>query len=557
MGYWATGMASRKGSSKLQFERRIPADVMERMQGQTFFVAVSDDLSLTGAISSGKARLSLRTDDETVAGLRTALIATHLEKLYEAARTGPQALTHKQAVALSKAVYDLFISQFEDNPGLPEMWAAIKAFNRAVQEGRIITAPTLTTDRIEASEAAAQAFGGDLTAGVNALERGSSPSQSALEGRFGWLTSWVLTKYGLLVDAESRQRLLVEVGKAATDAARQLKRNSGGDYTPDPVVSRYPAYERPKPNAALPVTFDDLVERWKKGARGTAEVKASLVYISKFVDFFGHNAPAMVTKADVEAWRDELIDDGLMGKTIRSRYISALGAVMQYAVGKELALNPAHGIRVHVEDSKKRGFDDAEARTVLEASRTQADPALRWLPWLSAMHGRRIGELVQLHPKMIEEIGGRWTIRFNDSEMRLKNADSTGTIPLHGELIKQGFVDFVKGRGELPLFLSGTEPLGSGNRLGRHIDARVRDWIRLSLGITDPDISPNHAWRNRFIAVALGAGKSISLPTAQMIVGQKAAGVTAQYRRNNRDVNLRAMYAAMDEITANDMMGPA
>ncbi|TXN74890.1 hypothetical protein FV228_04995 [Methylobacterium sp. WL18] len=56
-----------------------------------------------------------------------------VEKRWQAVRSGPATLNHKQLVALAGEVYRLFISRFEENSGTPDNWAAFKAFNRVLK----------------------------------------------------------------------------------------------------------------------------------------------------------------------------------------------------------------------------------------------------------------------------------------------------------------------------------------------------------------------------------------------------------------------------------------
>jgi hypothetical protein len=95
--------------------------------------------------------------------------------------------------------------------------------------------------------------------------------------------------------------------------------------------------------------------------------------------------------------------------------------------------------------------------------------------------------------------------------------------------IEQGFLDFVKSHGAGPLFYrvathdSGNDPLKA--KKPRYIQARQRlaDWLR-DLGISDPELLPNHAWRHTFKQIADRAG--ISERMSDYITGHahKSAG---------------------------------
>jgi integrase len=77
------------------------------------------------------------------------------------------------------------------------------------------------------------------------------------------------------------------------------------------------------------------------------------------------------------------------------------------------------------------------------------------------------------------------------------------TVPLHEHLIEQGFLDFVKANGAGPLFYVESKQAVASNptnpRKLQYTRAReqVAAWVR-SLGVNDPELAPNHAWRHTF-----------------------------------------------------------
>lgn len=237
----------RSDSKNHQFQERIPVRLLPLVQGKEFLLNLPDEVGTTlhpvivRVNKHGFIKFSLRTANDNLAKVRMTAAKAQIGKHFAAIETGPKKLTFREAVALSKEVYQLFIERFEDNPGSPEMWAAVKGFNRAVKEGRIATAPILTpetlADHIPSSE---EVFGPKLTDGINALPAGAADRAGALEARFGWLARWVLATHQLHIDQKSWGMLLIEVERASTDAFYQLKRNATGDYSPDPKAKRFP-----------------------------------------------------------------------------------------------------------------------------------------------------------------------------------------------------------------------------------------------------------------------------------------------------------------------------
>src|SRR5262249_10482052 len=85
---------------------------------------------------------------------------------------------------------------------------------------------------------------------------------------------------------------------------------------------------------------------------------------------------------------------------------------------------------------------------------------------------------------------------------------ATRTIPIHELLIAQGFVDFVRTRGDGPLFYN-PENTAKGiadptnPRRPRAVKTRERlaTWVR-KIGVKDPQVRPNHAWCHTFKQIA-------------------------------------------------------
>ncbi len=70
--------------------------------------------------------------------------------------------------------------------------------------------------------------------------------------------------------------------------------------------------------------------------------------------------------------------------------------------------------------------------------------SLFWLPLLGLYHGNRLEEFAQLRRGDVAEAEGVWFLDITDEDGRqLKNAQSRRRVPLHSELIKIGFLEYV------------------------------------------------------------------------------------------------------------------
>ncbi|RST87516.1 hypothetical protein EJC49_04645 [Aquibium carbonis] len=542
---------TRENSSFLQFRCRVPADIAEVARGKLVLVelpAVSSEAPVTVSATAGAfIKFSLRTRDPNVAKVRSAAANTQVSQQFSAWRSGPASLSQRQLVGLSGEVYRLLVEKFGENPGDPENWAAFKAFNRAAKEGRLLNVPLFDTSRLPVPRDAYGAFGKDLTAGVNALPATGEPIE-ALERRFGWLTNWVLQKHGLAIDPETRARLLAQVEQAATDARWALKRNASGDYSPDPKASRFPPIAVGSVSPA--VSLDGLFERWATETQPSASTRTTWTSNLRFLkEHLGSKADDIrrITSDDIVAWKDAAVARGRKAKTINDSYLGAAKALFNYAVSNKLLTdNPADGVRVVARSragTTKQPYSDEEVARLLALADKETDPARRWLPWLLAGTGARVGEIVQLWGSRIKEVEGQWVMVIAPAEDggSLKNEGSERTVPLHPALVEAGFLDFVRERGQGPLFYRRSSGKASKRHASKGVSNRLSSWIR-GAGFKDPRKAPAHAFRHWFKSSASRRGVADSM--ADALQGHAAASVAARYRH----FDVKDMAAAIAKI---------
>jgi hypothetical protein len=98
----------RKGTQNHQFAKRIPADLRERMVGMKLEVPLDGStVPIKIGPSTQTIRFSLRTSKPEEVKARTAAAIQYLEQLFRSLRAdAPVVLTHGQAVALSRDIYD-------------------------------------------------------------------------------------------------------------------------------------------------------------------------------------------------------------------------------------------------------------------------------------------------------------------------------------------------------------------------------------------------------------------------------------------------------------------
>ena len=344
----------------------------------------------------------------------------------------------------------------------------------------------------------------------------------------------------LVLDAASRDMFLDYATRDFFAALNLLARRARGDHGPDKWAEQFPRYEA----AADPsVAIWSLFERWiakAKPASSTVD-RWRGVFLRLQSDFPNTSAAALLPE-QMQEWANRLIESGRTAGTVADIWVRAARTVFAWGIEEKLiARNPFTGWRVKVPKKirmrETKSFTDDEINTILSAAlavevQSKTDGAKRWCPWLAAYSGARMGELTQLRGVDIVERDGVHAMKISPEAGTTKTGRAR-TVPLHEHLIEQGFLTFVKASGRGPLFYNEPkQPAASDDptnpRKPRYVKARehLAAWVR-RLGLNDPELSPNHAWRHTFKALGFRCGMSEKVLDA--IVGHAPATVGRGY----------------------------
>lgn len=466
---------------------------------------------------------SLRTKDPAVAKERYAEEIRLLGLRWKAMRTKPEPLPHPQIVALSGKLYRRVMQINEAEPGEPEIWEALLQLSARI-EGR-----------------------------PDAMEQWYGPSADA-----------ILLEEGLAADDHSRTRLIQEAHRAAQQAAQQQLKRAQGDYRPDPDADRFPPLTKPeKDEKPDTVGILDLFELWKRDHLADGKSRRTprdhWQKIDDFINFVGHDDAARVTPQSVVEWSEHLRHErNLSAKTVNDKYLSALRAVFSAGVSKfRIAQSPLAGVRVRVPKpvrERPKGFTDDEAEKILacalnaenDTGRTAPlnKAACRWVPWVCAYTGARGGEIAQLRGvDFIEEYGIPCVRITSEDDGATVKTGQYRTVPLHPHLVEQGLLDFVKSRGDGPLFyVPNNRKRKPGTTQAMSVRGKVGEWVRDKAGITDKRLQPNHAWRHRFKTVA----RDVDIDPRYMdaIQGHDDGSASADYGENT----MKALYREIQKL---------
>lgn len=301
-------------------------------------------------------------------------------------------------------------------------------------------------------------------------------------------------------------------------------------YQPPVKPAADAAPKEPAPLRLIFASYAKEAELWP------STVKRWTPVLERLIAELGHDDAAAISRTDIVAWKDALLDGGMSSVTVRDVYVAAAKATLQYAVDQgTLAENPAAGIKVRVREAlleRDKGFDGKEAETILTATlRKPSDKisvemaaARRWVPWICAYTGARVNEITPLAWRDFIRRDGIWMIRIRAETNKTRKFRE---VPLHSHLIEQGLLDYAKSRGVRPLFYDPGRSRGGKDANPHHkkVGERLGEWV-LSLGI-DPRVAPNHGWRHRFSTVTRVAGMPEDV--RNIIQGHAGAKVADRY----------------------------
>lgn len=303
---------------------------------------------------------------------------------------------------------------------------------------------------------------------------------------------------------------------AELEALARVAERDEGDYTGTPtapiITNAQPPTDAPEPVSLKRLWADYVSARKQAGFMkdGGRQLGLTVERLRKFVK---HDDAARLTKKDIVEWRDHLLKD-LAAKTVSDKYLSTIRSLLNWAVDNErLTQNVAATVKQpkpRQRRSREKGFTDAEALKLLKASRdytphedergrVREKPELiaakRWVPILAAFSGARVTELTQLRKEDLRKESGQWVMRITPDAGSVKT-DVYRDVPLHSQVIEQGFLRFFERAKDGPLFHGGTDPTKYGVKAVR-ISSQLAEWLRGDSLVPD-GVQPNHAWRHRF-----------------------------------------------------------
>lgn len=447
-------------------------------------------------------KVSLGTRDPQEAKIAHARILAATEARWRQLAAGMISLSQKQAVAMSGEIYRAMITENEDDPGSPRLREA----------GLIADHLHLRPEKVKIFQ---------LTKDDVLFEKVLETYRTRRNDR---AINEYLTRHGYRLDEPSFELLRTAVAHAVLQAKEHLLKLANGDYRPDPDADRFPTLDltSKKKGAsnlgkyALMQVFEDYVRERQIAESSQKKWRGIIAKVAAEVPDIRD-----LTRAWVVGWKDRLLAGGLSAVYVRDSHLASLRTTCEYAVGNDrIATNPLEGISVAVPrktTTRQKWFTPDETAIILRGSLAAPPPratremanARRWVPWLCAYSGARVGEIAQLRKEDIQTHDGHLLIWVTPEAGSVKNGNPR-FVGIHPHLLEQGFADFVKAQSKGPLFYDPARYRGgkAGNAQYNKVSERLAAWVR-QLGVDDPRIRPNHAWRHLFKTEARGVDMDV------------------------------------------------
>lgn len=292
-------------------------------------------------------------------------------------RNGPTTLNHKQCVALAGEIRRDWVAILDEDPGDPIVW-------RQVQE---LDAEARRPKQHPAAE----------------LMVGKQPppnNKAGLEERFGGFADVILRRHSLVVDTQTRTRLLPLIATAMGEAAEVNLRKAQGDYSDSGETTKYPEYQpqqatlrQESSSASAGMSFSAIIDeedrRRSLGREGkplpARTVKKYHNAAADFAEYRGGDTAGSVTPEEVEGWKLSLLEEGELSNNTIAQRLQNLRTIMQWGQQQTLGKLYQHQNPVElVKRPEKRGVRSEdqtlrleEARAILRAARKEAMPTLR------------------------------------------------------------------------------------------------------------------------------------------------------------------------------------
>lgn len=528
------GLTSRDGS--LQLRVIVPQDLRDAYGGRRDF-----------RISLGKLDRALGWP--LAHRIRAEKEAEFAEKRRELNAQQIERVTPELATALAERVYADLMANDDRAREAPETAAALAELANITNPGKGLLIPVESP--LPASTGEGELLGltseaAEVLAGLNRLtdaEAGINLARRNL-GAVRPLADAAARKMGLLIDWSQ------EDGIAALRKCLEAYRKGYRDRAlrdQGEVIETPTARTAVEPQMVKEHVLADVLPLWESVKQPAASTKGKMGYSVKlFNECFTGKSLKALTKADGTKFIGFLLEKCAAQKTAKDHFDN-VKSLLNFACDHQdwITTNPwrAHGVTVKKSRPRKPWTSEALIRLfdselftayALPKSTKAGVDAAYWVPLLGLYTGARQSELCQLRIEDVTKGAEGLTLSIvqdvgdedeDTPETAVKNLTTQRRVPVHSELIRLGFADYVEA-----IRHTGSKRLFPAIRQapGRPAGEYFSDWFsdyRNSQGITKRYMD-FHAFRHTSRTRLTDAGVEDVVSAALM--GHTAAGSTGQ-----------------------------
>lgn len=210
---------------------------------------------------------------------------------------------------------------------------------------------------------------------------------------------------------------------------------------------------------AQPLRLGDVYNRWKASKARTSDSMAACARaVALYEQCLGNQDLHTLSRGQGDQFRAWLLAQGGTTKTARDRF-TWVKSLLKYAT-RDLELltkSPWEGLDIAAKTtSKRRPWRPDELTTLfsqplfqqyaLPSTTKAGEDAAYWVPLLGLFTGARISELAQLRPQDVIDHHHPAMLSISDegTDQALKTEASVRSVPIHPELVRLGFLDYVE-----------------------------------------------------------------------------------------------------------------
>jgi len=202
---------------------------------------------------------------------------------------------------------------------------------------------------------------------------------------------------------------------------------------------------------------------------------------------------------------------------------------------------------------QRRRFNDEELKRLFESDMYRMCEFNRasdyWVPLIALFTGATQAELVQLYVGDVYRDAGTWVISINDkADKQLKNNDGRPrVVPVHGQLVKLGFIRFVEECGKAKQLKLFPDEVRNGRDQFSSYSKRFNRYRKqCGVGVSRDDKVDFHSFRHLVSSILIG--KNVGVGVANDIVGHASQQRTETEKTYSEGAFLEVKVDALKKV---------